>query len=65
MNWIKIEALMHLKLITLCLSVSFVHSSQQSHGNNNGNERTSRDRSMSPVINSLLYTDCKRQRMSE
>ncbi|XP_055316853.1 mesoderm induction early response protein 1 isoform X2 [Sitodiplosis mosellana] len=36
-----------------------------SHGNNNGNERTSRDRSMSPVINSLLYTDCKRQRMSE
>ncbi|XP_031640179.1 mesoderm induction early response protein 1 [Contarinia nasturtii] len=36
-----------------------------SHGNSNGNEHASRDRSMSPVINSLLYTDCKRQRMSE
>lgn len=30
----------------------------------NGAEHGARDRSLSPVINCLLYTDCKRQRMS-
>lgn len=36
-----------------------------SNYNSNGNEHGLRDRSLSPVVNSLLYTDYKRQRISQ
>lgn len=33
--------------------------------NSNGTDNPSRDRSMSPIVNCLIYTDSKRQRMSQ
>lgn len=45
----------------MCILFSFCF---QQHGNSNGNEHSNRDRSISPVMNCLLYADCKRQRMS-